>query len=81
MAPSRGGLASHRGTGSLFAASGLVNRRLRLAAELPVTPAWWLIAKVGGLAAVLAAAVLIMSADRGVPLLLVIFGTLVVSFY
>ncbi len=68
------------GLAIVFGASGLVNRRLRLAAELPVTPAWWLIAKVGGLAGVLAAAVLIMSADRGVPLLLVIFGTLVVGF-
>ncbi|GAA4571258.1 sugar ABC transporter permease [Planotetraspora kaengkrachanensis] len=60
--------------------SSLVNRRLRLAAELPVPPAWWAAVKIGALTAVLAGAVLVMSADRGVPLLLVIFGTLVVAF-
>ncbi|WP_036331284.1 sugar ABC transporter permease [Microbispora sp. ATCC PTA-5024] len=65
---------------AVFAASNLVTRRMRLAADLPVTPAWWLGVKVAGLAVVLVAAVAVMSADRGVPLLLVIFGTLVVVF-
>ena len=60
--------------------AGLVTRRLRLAAGLPVTPLWWSLARTGGLAVLLAGAVVIMSADRGVPLLLVIFGTLVVAF-
>ncbi|GLX02475.1 sugar ABC transporter permease [Microtetraspora sp. NBRC 16547] len=64
---------------AVYAASGLIGRRRRIAAELPVTAAWWLATKVGGLAVVLAGAVLVMSADRGVPLLLVIFGTLVVA--
>ncbi|MEV0230435.1 sugar ABC transporter permease [Nonomuraea sp. NPDC050786] len=63
---------------AVSAGASLVARRLRLAAGLPVTPLWWLLAKAGGLAVLLAAAVLVMSADRGVPLLLIIFGTLVV---
>ncbi|MFF3668911.1 sugar ABC transporter permease [Microtetraspora malaysiensis] len=63
---------------AVYAASGVISRRRRVAAELPVTAMWWLSARVGGLAVVLAGAVLVMSADRGVPLLLVIFGTLVV---
>jgi D-xylose transport system permease protein len=58
----------------------LVTRRLRLAAGLPVTPLWWLLVRTGGLTVLLAAGVLIMSADRGVPLLLIIFGALVVVF-
>ncbi|GAA0376839.1 ABC transporter permease [Microbispora corallina] len=65
---------------AVFAASNLVTRRMRLAADLPVAPTWWLGVKVAGLAVVLVAAVAVMSADRGVPLLLVIFGTLVVVF-
>ncbi|MBO3746337.1 sugar ABC transporter permease [Streptosporangiaceae bacterium NEAU-GS5] len=60
--------------------SGLAQRRQRLAADLPVTPAWWPMVKAGGFAVVLGAAVAVMSADRGVPLLLVIFGALVVLF-
>ncbi|MFI6387679.1 sugar ABC transporter permease [Nonomuraea sp. NPDC050540] len=58
----------------------LLNRVHRSRAGLPVTPAWWLGARSAGLAVLLGAGVLIMSADRGVPLLLVIFGTLVVGF-
>jgi D-xylose transport system permease protein len=58
----------------------LLTRRLRLAAGLPVTPLWWLVTRTGGLAVLLIAGVLIMEADRGVPLLLIIFGTLVVVF-
>jgi D-xylose transport system permease protein len=57
----------------------LVNRRLRRAADLPVPPAGWLAAGLAGLAGVLAVAVLVLSRDRGVPLLLVIFGLLVVG--
>ncbi|WP_433433700.1 sugar ABC transporter permease [Nonomuraea sp. CA-141351] len=63
---------------AVSAGASLVVRRLRLAAGLPVTPLWWSLAKAGGLAVLLAAAVLVMSADRGVPLLLIIFGALVV---
>ncbi|MEW1840420.1 sugar ABC transporter permease [Nonomuraea angiospora] len=63
---------------AVSAGASLVVRRLRLAAGLPVTPLWWSLAKAGGLAVLLAAAVIVMSADRGVPLLLIIFGTLVV---
>ncbi|WP_327089846.1 sugar ABC transporter permease [Nonomuraea sp. NBC_01738] len=63
-----------------MAGAGLVARGLRARAGLPSTPSWWLAARAGGLAVVLGAAVLIMSADRGVPLLLVLFGALVVGF-
>ncbi|NUR89144.1 MAG: sugar ABC transporter permease [Nonomuraea sp.] len=55
-------------------------RRARVAAGLPTTPGWWLAVRTGGLAILLTGTVLIMSADRGVPLLLIIFGGLVVLF-
>jgi D-xylose transport system permease protein len=61
-----------------YGASLLLNRRLRLAADLPVGPVYWAAARVAGLAVMLAGAVLVLQADRGVPLLLVIFGALVV---
>ncbi|MEV7964710.1 sugar ABC transporter permease [Sphaerisporangium sp. NPDC088356] len=64
----------------VYGGSLLLSRRLRLAADLPVGPAYWAAVRVGGLAVVLAGAVLVLQADRGVPLLLVIFGTLVVVF-
>ncbi|MFC4588343.1 sugar ABC transporter permease [Sphaerisporangium corydalis] len=63
---------------AVYGGSLLLSRRLRLAAGLPVTPAYWAAVRTGGLAVVLAGAVLVLQADRGVPLLLVIFGTLVV---
>ncbi|GAA3231386.1 sugar ABC transporter permease [Nonomuraea helvata] len=63
---------------AVSAGASLVARKLRLAAGLPVTPLWWPLVKAGALAVLLAAAVLVMSADRGVPLLLIIFGALVV---
>ncbi|NUP67910.1 MAG: sugar ABC transporter permease [Nonomuraea sp.] len=53
-------------------------RRARVAAGLPVAPLWRVLALAAGIAAPLGAAVLVMSADRGVPLLLVLFGALVV---
>ncbi|WP_405141183.1 sugar ABC transporter permease [Sphaerisporangium sp. NBC_01403] len=62
----------------VYGGSLLLSRRLRLAADLPVGPAYWAAVRVGGLAVVLAGAVLVLQADRGVPLLLVIFGALVV---
>lgn len=61
-----------------WAAGGLVNHRLRRAAGLPVASLAGVLLRVGGLALVLAAVVAVLSADRGVPLLLVIFGALVV---
>ncbi|MEV6925607.1 sugar ABC transporter permease [Dactylosporangium sp. NPDC051485] len=61
-----------------WSAGSLVNRRLRRGADLPVTSGLWLTLRLAGLAGVLAVVVLVLSADRGVPLLLVIFGTLVV---
>jgi D-xylose transport system permease protein len=61
-----------------WSAGSLVNRRLRRDADLPVTSGLWLALRLGGLAGLLAVAVLVLSADRGVPLLLVLFGTLVV---
>ncbi|MFI6597983.1 sugar ABC transporter permease [Nonomuraea sp. NPDC050536] len=64
----------------LSGGSSLLARRARLSAGLPVTPVWWLLVRTGGLAVLLGAVVLIMSADRGVPLLLIIFGGLVVIF-
>ncbi|WP_433205409.1 sugar ABC transporter permease [Dactylosporangium sp. CS-047395] len=62
-----------------WTAGSVVNRRLRRAADLPVTSGPWLAVRLTALAAVLAGAVLVLSADRGVPLLLVLFGTLVVG--
>jgi D-xylose transport system permease protein len=59
--------------------STLVERRLRRAAGLPVSPARWTVLRLVGLAAALAAAAAVFSADRGVPLLLLIFAALVVS--
>ncbi|MEU0560487.1 sugar ABC transporter permease [Dactylosporangium sp. NPDC006015] len=61
-----------------WCAGALVNRRLRREADLPVTSGLWLTLRLAGLAGVLAVVVLVLTADRGVPLLLVIFGTLVV---
>ncbi|MFI6323929.1 sugar ABC transporter permease [Nonomuraea sp. NPDC050556] len=63
-----------------LAGTGWWNRRARLAAGLPVTALWWMLARAGGLFLALGAAVAVMSADRGVPLLLIIFGALVVGF-
>ncbi|WP_157250856.1 sugar ABC transporter permease [Nonomuraea typhae] len=60
--------------------AGLLNRAARVKAGLPAPPAWWPPVRAAGLGVLLGAAVLIMSADRGVPLLLVIFGTLVAGF-
>ncbi|GAA3453598.1 sugar ABC transporter permease [Dactylosporangium matsuzakiense] len=62
-----------------WTAGSVINRRLRRAADLPVTSGPWLAARLTALAAVLAGAVLVLSADRGVPLLLVLFGALVVG--
>jgi D-xylose transport system permease protein len=62
-----------------WTAGTVLNRRLRRAADLPLSPAPWLVMRLVGLATVLTGAVLVLSADRGVPLLLVIFGALVVA--
>jgi D-xylose transport system permease protein len=62
-----------------WAAGSVITRRLRRAAELPVGPLYWLAVRIGGLAVVLAGAVVVLTADRGVPLLLLIFGSLVVA--
>jgi D-xylose transport system permease protein len=59
-------------------ASSLVTRQLRVAAELAVPSTTWLLARSAGLAIVLVAGLLVLNADRGVPLTLVIFGGLVV---
>lgn len=61
-----------------WSAGALVNRRLRREADLPVTSGLWLTLRLAGLAGAFAVVVLVLTADRGVPLLLVIFGTLVV---
>jgi D-xylose transport system permease protein len=61
-----------------WTAGGLINRRLRQRAGLPQYSAVRLILNLVGLAVVLGGAVTVLSADRGVPLLLVIFGGLVV---
>jgi D-xylose transport system permease protein len=60
-------------------AGALVNRRLRQAADLPVASTVRIALQLGGLAVALAAVVIVLSADRGVPLLLLIFGFLVVA--
>ncbi|MFD1930139.1 MULTISPECIES: sugar ABC transporter permease [Nonomuraea] len=62
-----------------YAAAGLIARRARTAAALPAAPLPWTLVKIAGLGVALAAAVAVLSADRGVPLLLVIFGALVVA--
>ncbi|GGM65544.1 sugar ABC transporter permease [Dactylosporangium sucinum] len=62
-----------------WSAGSLVDRRLRREADLPVGSGLWPALRLAGLAGVLAVAVLVLSADRGVPLLLVIFGALVVG--
>lgn len=59
--------------------SALVNRRLRQSAGLPVASTTRIILRLGGLALALAVVVAVLSADRGVPLLLVIFAALVVA--
>ncbi|MHA6622281.1 sugar ABC transporter permease [Pseudonocardia sp. DLS-67] len=59
-------------------ASSLVTRRMRVAVELAVPSTAWVLVRSGGLAVLLAAAVILLNADRGVPLTLVIFGGLVV---
>ncbi|WP_211261221.1 sugar ABC transporter permease [Pseudonocardia acaciae] len=60
-------------------AATLVTRRLRVRAELSVSSLGWVVARSGGLAVLLAAAVLVLNSDRGVPLTLVIFGGLVIG--
>ena len=61
-----------------WTAGAVINHRLRRAAGLPVASGLGLALRLGGLALVLATVVVVLSADRGVPLLLVIFGALVV---
>jgi D-xylose transport system permease protein len=56
-----------------------IQRRLRAAAELPNPLLWRAAVPVAAVGGLLAAGIVILSADRGVPLLLVIFGSLVVS--
>jgi D-xylose transport system permease protein len=58
--------------------SSLVTRRMRVAAELAVPSTAWVVARSAGLAVLLVAGLLVLNADRGVPLTLVIFGGLVV---
>ena len=50
-----------------YAAAGVITRRLRVAAGLPVKPSHWIALRIGGLAVLLAGAVVVLSADRGVP--------------
>ncbi|MEV0585598.1 sugar ABC transporter permease [Nonomuraea sp. NPDC050310] len=57
----------------------LVVRRRRAAAGLPVDPPWPAAILLAVQALLLAGAVLALSADRGVPLLLVLFGGLVIG--
>ena len=64
---------------AVAAAATLIIRRLRRAAELPVASTVRIALRLGGLALVLAGVVAVLSADRGVPLLLVIFAALVVA--
>jgi D-xylose transport system permease protein len=58
--------------------SSLVTRRMRVAARLAVPSTTWVLARSAGLAVLLAVGVIVLNADRGVPLTLVIFGGLVV---
>ena len=58
--------------------SSLVTQRMRVAAELAAPSTTWVLARSAGLAVLLVAGLLVLNADRGVPLTLVIFGGLVV---
>jgi D-xylose transport system permease protein len=58
--------------------SSLVTRQMRVAAQLAVPSTAWLLARSAGLAVLLAVGVIVLNADRGVPLTLVIFSGLVV---
>ncbi|MEU8264354.1 sugar ABC transporter permease [Micromonospora sp. NPDC048999] len=62
-----------------WTAGGLISRQVRRRAGLPHHSALRLAINLATLALALGAAVMILSADRGVPLLLVIFGALVVA--
>ncbi|GIJ46492.1 ABC transporter permease [Virgisporangium aliadipatigenens] len=57
----------------------LNGRRMRRAAGLPVPSGRWSALRLVGLAVALAAVAAVLSADRGVPLLLLIFAALVVA--
>ncbi|MFI7667412.1 sugar ABC transporter permease [Nocardia sp. NPDC049526] len=57
----------------------LLTRRQRVRAELAVSAPGWIAVRSGGLALLLAATVLVLNSDRGVPLTLVIFGGLVLA--
>ena len=56
----------------------LVTRTQRIRAELPVPAAAWVAVRSGALALLLAAAVLVLNTDRGVPLTLLVFCGLVI---
>lgn len=62
----------------VWAMSTVVVRRLRVQAELPVANWIRTVAPLIAVGLVLAAGIVVLSSDRGVPLLLVIFGALVV---
>jgi D-xylose transport system permease protein len=62
-----------------WSASTAVHRHLRTRAGLDNRPLWRAAAPIAAVAVVLAAGVAVLSADRGVPLLLVIFASLVVA--
>src|SRR2546421_1119176 len=55
-------------------AATLVTRARRASAELPVPATHWVAVRSGGLAVLLAVAVAVVNTDRGVPLILIIFG-------
>ncbi|MEV5833421.1 sugar ABC transporter permease [Nocardia sp. NPDC052112] len=59
--------------------AGLLTRRQRVRAELSVSAPVWIAVRSGALALLLAATVLVLNSDRGVPLTLVIFGGLVLA--
>ncbi|HZN17984.1 MAG TPA: sugar ABC transporter permease [Micromonosporaceae bacterium] len=67
------------GSLAAWAAATVLVRRLRVGAGLPVAPAWRAALPLGVVGLVLTAGLVTLSADRGVPLLLVIFATLVVA--
>jgi D-xylose transport system permease protein len=67
------------GVVGVWAVSTAVTRSLRSAARLANPPLWRAAAPIAAVAVVLVAGVAVLSADRGVPLLLVIFATLVVT--
>ncbi|HLF26921.1 MAG TPA: sugar ABC transporter permease [Anaerolineae bacterium] len=72
------GLATGAALVAGYAAVVFLDRRRRLAANLPALSARWLLGRVALIVAIVAGALLVFYADRGLPLAVVIFAGLVI---